>query len=554
MPTTWILVATLLLAPRDAETVIPEQPRKATIVATTGPEAIRAGLEVMKRDGTAADAVITTALAQTVLAAGSWVSFAGRMTLVYYEAETGNVYAMNACYDAPREEDDPQSIPRQPTPSGRTVLVPGFMAGIEAMHEKLGKRPFAELFAPAIRLARDGFVLDRGLGGLIGRKREVLTRFPEGRSIFTRDDASLYAAGDLFKQPALAATLEQVAEKGAAFMYTGPWAKRFVAAVRKEGGKLGLEDLAAYRVHWEEPFETEFRGYRIASLNPPNRGGPMAIQGLNLLAEAKLSESGGHYTKSARSLATMLRTERALQLLWSGRGREAIAKHLPDLDLSTRGRWSRPTAKAMWKAMHDGTWPKILEELSPSPRKSEVTDTDHSDSVVAVDRFGNVAAIIHTINTGGWGTTGLFVDGVSIPDSGAFQQGAIAHAGPGGRIIDHGPPLIALKDGKPVLASSATGSGNFTASWQNALNILEFGMSPAESARTPNIYQGAVESRGFSTELIDEARNAFPTLSVVERHSGSQRGYWVGIRIDPESGVSEGGKVPVLNGFALSED
>ena len=103
-----------------------------------------------------------------------------------------------------------------------------------------------------------------------------------------------------------------------------------------------------------------------------------------------------------------------------------------------------------------------------------------------------------------------------------------------------------------MLACSATGSGNFTATWQNVLNVLEFGMSPNQAARTPNVYGGAVESAGFPTQIIDGVPK--PGVRVVERHSNSQRGYWVGVRIDPGTGTCEGGKVPVLNGIVMSEE
>ena len=205
---------------------------RVAIVSTTGPVAIRAGLDAMRRGGTAADAVLTTALAQIVLAGGSWVSFAGRMTMVYYDAETGAVYAMNACYDAPLNENDPLSIPRSGTPSGRSVLVPGFMAGVQEMHDRHGALPFKELFDPAIKLAEEGFKLDGGMGRLIANRENVLRRLPDTRAVFVKDNGDFYKTGDLFRQPVLAETLHNVAEHGAAYMYTGPWAEHFVDVVQ----------------------------------------------------------------------------------------------------------------------------------------------------------------------------------------------------------------------------------------------------------------------------------------------------------------------------------
>ena len=100
---------------------------KGMIVSTNEALAIRAGLEALKQGGTAADAAITTSLTQISMAAGCWVSYAGIMTMIYYEAETGRVHSMNAAFNTVREEDDPLSIPPPGNPSGRTALVPGFM-------------------------------------------------------------------------------------------------------------------------------------------------------------------------------------------------------------------------------------------------------------------------------------------------------------------------------------------------------------------------------------------------------------------------------------------
>jgi gamma-glutamyltranspeptidase / glutathione hydrolase len=116
-------------------------------------------LESLKRGGSAADAVLTTALSQVALNAGATVSYAGILTAVYYDSSSGKVYSLNASWNTPRNETDPLSIPPQGTAFGRTALVPGFMAGVEALHQRFGRRPFAELFEPSIWLAEQDFPL-----------------------------------------------------------------------------------------------------------------------------------------------------------------------------------------------------------------------------------------------------------------------------------------------------------------------------------------------------------------------------------------------------------
>ena len=111
------------------------------IAGTSGPLAVHAGLEALRRGGSAADAALTTALAQVALTAGSTVSYAGIMTVVYYDASTAQTYTLNAGYNTVQEEKDPGTIPTIGSHSGRTALVPGFMAGVQALHDRFGRLP-----------------------------------------------------------------------------------------------------------------------------------------------------------------------------------------------------------------------------------------------------------------------------------------------------------------------------------------------------------------------------------------------------------------------------
>ena len=165
-------------------------------------------------------------------------------------------------------EDDPMSIPSayrdlqslvsgwsmKPNPSGRTALVPGYMAGVEAAHRRFGKLPFKSIFAPAIDIAEKGFKLEPAMDVMIYTRKDILSRLPETKQIFLRgEDGNFYRAGDVFRQPELAATLRAVSEQGSSYMYIGYWAKKLVAAVQRDGGKMTMEDLRNYRAIWSEP-------------------------------------------------------------------------------------------------------------------------------------------------------------------------------------------------------------------------------------------------------------------------------------------------------------
>ncbi len=189
------------------------QAGKAMIAGVNNPFAVHAGLETLKSGGSAADAVLTTALAQVALSAGATVSY-------YYDANSGKAYSLNAGWNTPRNETDPLSIPAPGTASGRTALVPGFMAGVQALHARFGRRPFAELFEPSIWLADHGFPLPAVIADW-RRGAASLERLEATRRVFQKQDGSTYEEGDVFRQPGLANTLKQIASQRGAIHVSG---------------------------------------------------------------------------------------------------------------------------------------------------------------------------------------------------------------------------------------------------------------------------------------------------------------------------------------------
>jgi gamma-glutamyltranspeptidase/glutathione hydrolase len=140
--------------------------KSGVVSGTMSPIAVQAGVEALRQGGTAADAAATVALTQVATAFGSYVSYAGIMELVYYDAKSGKVYSMNAGWNSYLGETDAKTIPvsdlgslafgRKPTEGaeGRKTLVPGFMAGIESMHKRFGRLPFAALLSLPSRMRR----------------------------------------------------------------------------------------------------------------------------------------------------------------------------------------------------------------------------------------------------------------------------------------------------------------------------------------------------------------------------------------------------------------
>lgn len=529
------------------------------VVGTTAPDAVRAGVTILQQGGSAADAALATALAQVPLMLGNFISYAGIMEFLYFDAESGQIYSMNAGWDIPRAETDPLSIPTtqfpfqgSSNPSGRTALVPGFMAGLESAHARFGSLPFAALFEPAISFARQGVVIDSFQGSLIAEFDPVLTRLPETAALFTRQDGQLYQIGDLFQQPLMADTLESVAQNGAAEMYTGDWGREFVQVIQREGGAIRMEDMAAYQPIWTEPVSTGYAGYTIYGPGLPGEGGVSLIEAFNLLEAAGL-DGEEHFTSQPESMFWMQQIMQASVLnAFDAQGLDML---FPGYDLSPESRLTKSTAARLWEGIQAG-------DLLLFTPMAEAQNT-HSAAVVAVDRQGNIAALTHTSNAYLYGGSGISVQGIYIPDPGSYQQSKLHTTGAGNRLPNIINPVIVLEDGQPVWASACIGSVHGE-TFQRLASVLAFGMDLQEAQQAPTLLYpridedslrsvGQVFPGEFDPEVIQAVRDLGQPVEAIPLNFDTfalNRGILAAIRIDPQSGWMNAVVPAVLDGFA----
>jgi gamma-glutamyltranspeptidase/glutathione hydrolase len=451
---------------------------KGMVVCTTNGISAHIGSEILRIGGNAADAVIATSLAQIVLAAGSYVSFAGIYSLMYYNAKEHKVYSLGAEYSIPKNESDPMSIPTMGSgiPSGRTALVPGFFAGIQETHNKFAKLPRKVLFEPAISLAEQGFEFTGFLESAVHNRAKVLSRLENTRKIFTSKAGEFYKRGDWFTQPDLANTLHHVVEQGSDYIYRGKWAGKFVEAVRREGGNLALEDMENYQVVCGQPVSTTYREYSLYGPSLPNYGGLTTLLTLNILEAAQVGRLG-HYMDTSAALFWTIQAGKAAEIIHkllidSKKGYRVFNGQRVNLENVL----SKETAHLIWRLMERGEFP-----TSPTSEPGS-----HSDAIVCIDKEGNMAAVTHTINAVMWGDTGLFVDGISIPDSASFQQSEMVASGAGNKLPAPTNPIIILKNNQPFMSSSGIGTGLFQKTYCALLNVLEYGMDLETSQKTPN--------------------------------------------------------------------
>jgi gamma-glutamyltranspeptidase / glutathione hydrolase len=559
-------------APGERESFLAQQVATRTVAGTAsgtngavtvayGAYAARAGLEALKQGGNAIDAALTTATSQIALTAGAPISYFGILSLVYFDAKTGQVHTMNAEWNTVAGETDAQSIPGAVAfgsdeavlgsePSGRTALVGGFMKGVEAAHSRFGKLPFGALFQPAIELAETGIPVNASLAWCYTLRTKDLARLSETAETLLKPDGSGYAEGETLLQPKLAETLRRVAADGADYMYGGPWGERLVAAVQADGGHMTLEDLTSYEVIWSDAIVADIGdGYSIATAPWPNGGGIAMIEAQNVADVAGLTNAP-HWTKSAASLRTALDISQLLFLAYLPQA--AVEAVFPGLDFSPENRVTRAHAEQLWARIKDGNPVANWKRNSPM----------HSDDVVAIDAEGNIAAITHSINCVLWGKTGITIDGISIGDPASFQQATVAATGPGKRLPAPTETGILLKDDVPVVGFASMGAGLHQRTFQGLLNYRSFEMSVEDAINTPDFFLPetdpttgeltvTVPAGRFDPEVLNATGLQWNEVGSDQARLGGE-GYWVAIERDPGTGQLSAGSHNRNNSAAVA--
>lgn len=426
---------------------------RGMVSATASPIAVHAGVQAMREGGTAADAAVATALAQVVMMAGANVSFAGVAELLYFDARTHRVYVLDAGWNSWRGEHDPRSIPgsdisvitgQLPAGSGqagRKTLVPGFMAGMGAMHRRFGRLPWRRLFDPALHYAKQGVPVTPMLAAYFNYARPVLQTSAEDRAFLSPGGAHLPELGERFVVPGLAATLRSVARGGPRVMYTGPWAHHFVKRVRAQGGAATMADMAAYRPRWTEPLTMDFAGGTIIGPDSSNPSGCAISMALNLIGHMQVK--GRYWDNGSAFRATSL----ALRVATTAPFSQEVAAFEKAQGIVGDCRSRLSPAYGAAAAGIDR-----LAGGAPPPAGH------HSASVVAVDRWGNVAALVHSSNTVMWGDSGMIVDGVPIPTPAGLYQQRLATIAPGERVPSDMAPVMMMRDGKLRFALAVIGT------------------------------------------------------------------------------------------------
>jgi gamma-glutamyltranspeptidase/glutathione hydrolase len=279
---------------------------KDGMATTAHPLASKAAMEMLQRGGNAVDAAVAAAFAIGVVETdGSGLGGGGAM-VVYLQKEKKSIF-INYYQQASEKITELDYNPATDNKSAKAILVPGTAAGLTAALERYGTLPLADVLAPAIRYAEEGFPLDETLSSIILDNNELLQRYPSTAKIYLPEGFPIQQ-GEILKQPELANTLRRIAQYGRNGFYEGPVAEEIVKGVTENGGKISLNDLKNYQVVISEPVKGTYRGYEILSAGAPQSGASI-IQAMNMLELADVKQMG-HFSSSANTTHLLAETMR----------------------------------------------------------------------------------------------------------------------------------------------------------------------------------------------------------------------------------------------------
>ncbi|HEI8571808.1 gamma-glutamyltransferase [Morganella morganii] len=519
MITPWrtpVLLLSLLLSPQLYAASEPAVEARNGMVVSSQHLASQAGADILKAGGNAVDAAVAVGYAQAVVnpCCGN-IGGGGFMTL--HLADGKNIF-INFRETAPASAsadmylDKDGNLIKDASLYGYLAAgVPGTVKGLDYALEKYGTMKREQVMAPAIKLARDGFILTRADTDVLDTTTARFKQDPEAARIFLKPDGSAFQPGDRLIQTDLANTLERIAKEGPPAFYEGDIPQIVEKASQAGGGKLTAKDFADYTISEVAPITCTYRGYEFISAPPPSSGGVTICQTLNILEGYDLKAMGFNSADYIHTLTEAMRHSYMDRNTFLGD--PAFVKN--------------PTEKLTSKAYAEELRKEIIPgkatpsaQVQPGTGPHEKPETTHYS---VVDNKGNAVSTTYTIN-GRFGAvvippgTGFFLNDemddfttkIGEKNMYGLVQGERNAIAPGKRPLSSMSPTIVTKDGKIFLVlGSPGGSRIISITLQTALNIIDHGMAPQEAVNAPRIHHQWLpdevyyEQRGVSKDSLN---------------------------------------------------
>nr|WP_315174385.1 gamma-glutamyltransferase [uncultured Flavobacterium sp.] len=462
------------------------------MVVSAREEASKIGVEIMKKGGNAFDAMVATELALAV--AYPYAGNIGGGGFMVYRKANGEIGSLDYREKAPLAatkdmflDQNGKVIKGKSTESPLAIGVPGTIAGVFAVHKKLGSLPMSEILKPVIALAEKGVIVTRRQERRLNDYRSEIIKVNGDKTLF----ATVFKQNDTIKYPALAETLKRISKKGKNEFYKGKTAKILVKYLQQKGAIITRKDLAKYEAKWRTPLTFNYKDLKIISMPPPSSGGICLAEIMKMIAPYDLAKMGHN---SAEAIQIIVEAER--------RAYADRSYYLGDPDF----------VKIPLKALMDDAYLKqrmsnfsfekatLSSEIKEGKvNYNESTETTHYS---IVDQFGNSVAATTTINDG-YGSKyycdelGFFLnnemDDFSAKPGEPNMFGLVGNEAnsiaPQKRMLSSMTPTIVEKNGKLfMVVGSPGGSTIITSVLQTILNVYEYRFSMQEAVNAPRFH------------------------------------------------------------------
>ncbi len=489
-----VSVSLVTLIPARAASVAPVAAQNGMVVSAQH-LATQVGVDVLKRGGNAVDAAVAVGYALAVvypaagnLGGGGFMTIQladGRKTFLDFretapKGATANMYL----------DKDGNVIKGISTKGHLAVGVPGSVSGMEYAREKYGTMKRADLLAPAIQLAEQGFVLDQGDIDLLRTATDDFKDDPASSAIFL-NNGQPFGVGDRLQQSELAKTLREISSKGTDGFYKGWVGSAIVASSQAGKGLLTQDDLDGYKTRELAPVECDYRGYHVISAPPPSSGGVVICEILNILEGYPLKELGYHSAQAVHVQIEAMRHAYVDRNSYLGD---------PDFVKNPLDRLLDKNYATKIRAVIDPNKAAISKDIKPGVAPHEGSNTTHYS---IADKDGNAVSVTYTLND--WfgakvtaAKTGVllndemddFTAKVGVPNLYGLVQGEANAIAPGKRPLSSMSPTIVTKDGKTVMVVGTPGGSRIiTAVLQTMINAIDYGMNAQEAVDMPRIHQ-----------------------------------------------------------------
>ncbi|MCG5644263.1 gamma-glutamyltransferase [Flavobacteriaceae bacterium LSUCC0859] len=488
---------------------------KAMVVSARA-EASAIGSEILKQGGNAFDAMVATELALAVS-----YPFAGNIGgggFMVYRKANGDVGSIDYREKAPAAahkdlylDENGEVIPGKSTLGATAVGVPGTIAGIVEVHDKMGSMDFKDILAPVIALAKKGVVVTEKQASSMARQREIIAKVSGPESLF----AQKYVAGDTIKYPALAQTLSEIAAHGRDAFYKGEMAHKIAQFIQERGGYITEKDLSNYEAVWRQPVIFKYKDLNIISMSPPSSGGVTMNQIFKMIEPYDLRSLGHNSVASVQLFTEAARRAYADRNYFLG---DPDYTPIPlDVILS-------PTY--LKERMKDFSFEKATLSSEVSHGEVQVIESDQTTHYSIVDPFGNAVSVTTTLN-GAFGSKlyndelGFFFNNemddfsakAGVPNMFGLIGAEANSIAPGKRMLSSMTPTIVEKEGQLwLVVGTPGGSTIITAVAQTILNTYEFELSMQEAVNAPRFHHQwlpdvlVFEPEGFSKQTIDSLK------------------------------------------------